>query len=104
MKKLLVIGIGAVAVVSLWLVFAFSHDSSVASASLATPAYAGGPGIDSCTDLVLVRRDYRHVSASLVTVLSDGIVREAQIVQHQPVLLPRSVVHLGSDMDWRCIV
>ena len=55
MKKSVLIGIAALAVLSLWLVFTFSNDSSVVSASLATPVYAdnGGATIDSCTDSCL---------------------------------------------------
>ena len=53
MKKSVLIGIAALAVVSLWLVFTFGHDSSVLSPSLATPAYAGGATIESCTDACL---------------------------------------------------
>jgi len=52
MKKSLLIGIAALAVLSLWLVFTFSRDSSVVTAALAGPAYAdnGGRG---CTDACL---------------------------------------------------
>ncbi|MBN1592798.1 MAG: hypothetical protein JW941_06065, partial [Candidatus Coatesbacteria bacterium] len=60
MKKILPIGIAALSIVALWLVFTFSSDSSTTNASFVAPVYAGdddtnsgGGELDSCTDACL---------------------------------------------------
>ena len=60
MKKSLLIGIAALAVLSLWLVVLFGHDSPTTNVSFTPPVYAqndssdnGGGTLDGCTDSCL---------------------------------------------------
>ncbi len=85
MKKSLLIGIAALAVLSLWLVILLGSDSSVVTASLATPAYAdnGGRG---CTDSCLYEVE---------------IVQQIPIMEHYS-QIGLGVKHKSYDPDYCC--
>jgi len=55
LKKSLLIGIAALAVLSLWLVILFGNDSATTNVSFTPPVYAsnGGGTLDGCTDSCL---------------------------------------------------
>jgi len=55
LKKSLLIGIAALAVLTLWLLVLFGNDSATTNVSFTPPVYAsnGGGTLDGCTDLCL---------------------------------------------------
>ena len=89
MRKSLLIGVAALAVLTLWLAFMFNGNSRLVSASFVAPAYAkdddgggGGGYLDSCTDSCL----FDATIASMLPVYEDHckMVMEVKHWEYNP--------------------
>ncbi len=89
MKKTLLIGIAALAVLSLWLVVLFGHDSPTTNVSFMPPAYAadntdngGGGTLDGCTNSCL----YDATISSMLPIYLDHckMTMEVKHLEYNP--------------------